>query len=348
VLTFFQFSSEVAGLARYAEKGDIEFNFDSPRVMSVRLSKGYPNGSKPREAGDAVCTSTTTVEPPDGKIADELKAGWLLPVVDGKIQAGDPTTLFIDSVIGDLRAAMTSTATLFRWRQGVAEGPPDPCHTLKASYSNDGKTWREIMLVRGIKIRFGLTTCAPEDGVSEQVVEWANAGTEEPLGRQLFREAWSQRDLRPRSALVIGVAAAEVGFKKLVGSLVPQAQWLVDEVQTPSLSKMLSKFLPTLPVKARFSEKSIRPPSALLRQLEKAIESRNKLVHAGEPPPKPDDLMEILRAVNDFLWICDLYQGHAWAARHISVSLLNAWEGDHTEGADARQPRLSRPPKKAR
>jgi len=45
-----------------------------------------------------------------------------------------------------------------------------------------------------------------------------------------------------RSALVIGVAAAEVGFKRLVGSLVPQAQWLMDEVQTPSLAKMLASF----------------------------------------------------------------------------------------------------------
>jgi len=47
-------------------------------------------------------------------------------------------------------------------------------------------------------------------------------GAEEPLGRQLFREAWSEREMHPRSALVvIGVAAAEVGFKRLVGSLVP-------------------------------------------------------------------------------------------------------------------------------
>jgi hypothetical protein len=254
---FFRFSSEVTGLARYADKTDVEFSFDSPRPISVRLSKAYPDGIQPREPADAICTSTATVEPPDGKIADELKAGWVLPVVDGKIKVGDPTTEFIDTVLGDLRAAMTSTAILFRWRQGMADGPPNPCHTLKASYSNDGEIWREVTLIRGVKIRLESVTSAPEGGVSEQVVEWANAGIEEPLGRQLFREAWSQRNSRPRSALVIGVAAAEVGFKKLVGSLVPQAQWLVDNVQTPALSKMLSKFLPTLPVKARFTEKSI-------------------------------------------------------------------------------------------
>ena len=175
-------------------------------------------------------------------------------------------------------------------------------------------------MVRSVKLRFELPIHSnPEGDACTKVVELATAGTEEPLGRQLFREAWSQKNSRPRSALVIGVAAAEVGFKKLVGSLVPQAQWLVDEVQTPSLSNMLSNFLPTLPVKARFEGKSIRPPKALRLQLEKAVNRRNKVVHAGEPPPKWDELEEMLRAVNDFLWICDVYQGHVWAAKHISL-----------------------------
>ncbi len=74
-----------------------------------------------------------------------------------------------------------------------------------------------------------------------------------------------------------------------------------------------------------------RPPKALLRQLDKAVERRNKLVHSGEPPPKWDELEEMLRAVNDFLWMCDLYQGHLWAAKNISAEILNAWRGDDTK-----------------
>ena len=327
---FFQFSSEVTGLAGNLGKADaLEFCFDRPRVISVRLSKSYPDGLKPQNPSDAVCASTTTAEPPDAKIAAELKAGWAPPVVGGKIKEGDPTLEFVDSVFAELRALMVSTVNVFRWRQGITEGPPDPCHTLRGRYSEDGEVWRDVPLVRSFKIRFGLVQPgAPEENACKQVVELATAGTEEPLGRQLFREAWSQKDSRPRSALVIGVAAAEVGFKKLVGSLVPQAQWLVDEVQTPSLSKMLSKFLPTLPVKARFEGKSVRPPSALLRQLDNAVNCRNKLVHAGEPPPTSDELEKMLRAVNDFLWICDVYQGHVWAAKHISLPILDAWKSD--------------------
>ena len=137
-----------------------------------------------------------------------------------------------------------------------------------------------------------------------------------------------ERRVLARSALVIGVAAAEVGFKKLVGSLVPQAPWLLDEIQTPPLGTMLRKFLPTLPVKFRFQGKAIRPPNVLLNQLDEAIRRRNKLVHAGQPPPNRDELEKMLRTVNDFLWICDVYAGHGWAHEYISAATRTAWADD--------------------
>jgi hypothetical protein len=327
---FFKFSSEVTGIAAHLGKGGpLEFRFDSPKVISVCLGHSYPDGAKPRESSDAVCISTTAAEPPSREIAERLKVGWTLPVVDGKIQEGDPATEFLDMVFGELPARMESTVSLFRWRQGIAEGPPDPCHTMRAHYSEDGEALREVSLVRGVRITWGLTgPGAPRADACNDVVELAAESSEEPLGRQLFREAWTERKSRPRSSLVIGVAAAEVGFKKLVGALVPQAQWLVDEVQTPALSKMLSKFLPTLPIRAKFIGKTVRPPKALLNKLDEAVQRRNKLVHAGQPPPRWDELEEMLRAVNDFLWICDLYQGHEWAAKHISHETQKAWPRD--------------------
>jgi hypothetical protein len=188
---FFRFTSEVSGLAAHLGKGDaLEFCFDRPRVVSVRLSKSYPDGLKPHVPSDAVCTSTSTADPADAKIAAELKAGWVVPVVEGKVKEDDATLQFVGSVLADLRALMMSTVGLFRWRHGIAEGPPDPCHTLKACYSEDGKVWREVFLVRGVRIRFGMNYWSTlDDDICKQVVELATAGMEEPLGRQLFREA---------------------------------------------------------------------------------------------------------------------------------------------------------------
>ena len=212
----------------------------------------------------------------------------------------------------------------------MAEGPPNPSGNVKGYCSNDGKSWREVSMVRGFYVSLERVTgpLPTLDVMRNEVVELIKTGTEEPLGRQLFREAWSERVTRPRSALVIGVAAAEVGFKKLVGSLLPQAQWLIDEIQTPPLVTMVRKFLPTLPVKFRFQGKSIRPPNVLLNQLDEAIKHRNKLVHAGQPPPNRNELEKMLRAVSDFLWICDVYAGHGWAHEYISVATRMAWADD--------------------
>jgi hypothetical protein len=57
----------------------------------------------------------------------------------------------------------------------------------------------------------------------------ANGG-DEPLARQILREAWAQKSASPRSALVLAIAAAEVGFKQCVSQLVPEARWLVEEI----------------------------------------------------------------------------------------------------------------------
>jgi hypothetical protein len=143
----------------------------------------------------------------------------------------------------------------------------------------------------------------------------------------LFREAWSQIGTNPRSALVIGVTAAEVGLKRLIATLVPGTDWLMQEIQVPPLGKMLRKFLPTLQLKAkRVDGGPITPPRHLIRQIEEAVEHRNKVVHAGAPPPPRQELAAMLRAVSDLLWMCDIYLGEHWAGKHISTETMKNWQ----------------------
>jgi hypothetical protein len=161
--------------------------------------------------------------------------------------------------------------------------------------------------------------------VNEEIKALLTRNFEEPLGHQLFREAWNLRISNPRSALVIGVAAAEVGVKKLIGTLVPDARWLIEEIQSPPLGRLLRKYLPTLPMKIRFFGSTTGFPKALIKALESGVEKRNKTVHAGEPPPVRSELETTLRAVNDLLWICDFYLGNTWAAAYISPETVRAW-----------------------
>jgi hypothetical protein len=143
----------------------------------------------------------------------------------------------------------------------------------------------------------------------------------------LFHEAWSQVGTNPRSALVIGVTAAEVGLKRLIATLVPGTDWLMEEVQTPPVGKILRKFLPTLQVKAKRGDGGpITPPRQLIRQIEKAVEYRNDVVHTGAAPPSREELAKMLRAISDLLWFFDVYLGEHWAIKHVSPETMKYWQ----------------------
>lgn len=330
----FRCSYEVTELGRHLRESDkLKFSFDIPGPRVVYLGKTYRDGRKPADWASAVCEGEADEEMIDETMASEFNQISSASTEDKFVtpnQLSPHALAFFDGILGKLSKQMNSTVSIFRWRYGLPEGPLNPGRNRHEYFSTDGESWREIPLARSLSMSFGISTepLPSPDVIRKEVAELAASGTEEPLGRQLFREAWNQKQERPRSALVIGVAAAEVGFKKLVGGLVPEAQWLMDEVQTPSLGKMLNNFLPTLPVKRRFKGKSIRPPKELLKQLDKAVNFRNKLVHAGQPPPDNDELEAMLRAVSDFLWICDVYAGHGWAHRYISVETMKAWPSE--------------------
>jgi hypothetical protein len=86
--------------------------------------------------------------------------------------------------------------------------------------------------------------------------------------------------------------------------------------------------LTQLPVKLKFTGKTIALPNQVIRKLERAAELRNKIVHAGKEPPNTDELDDLLDAIQDFLWICDLYAGNAWAGIYISYATMQAWKNE--------------------
>jgi hypothetical protein len=216
---------------------------------------------------------------------------------------------------------------MFNWTHGL-DGPPDPYGRPYAFYSEDGNRSFSYSQARRITVLFEEATHSifAQNAKNDDVVRKVEAGVEEPLGRQLFREAWSQIGINPRSALVIGVAAAEVGLKRLIGTLIPAAEWLVQEVQAPPMRKILRDFLPTLPVRATWADGSpIKLPTKVISEVVKASELRNKVVHVGALPPSRQELAIMLRSISDLLWICDVYLGEHWAMKHVSLETKKNW-----------------------
>jgi len=158
--------------------------------------------------------------------------------------------------------------------------------------------------------------------VCEEVRTLVDRGVAEPIGHELFREAWPQRGANPRSALIMGVAAAESGFKECVADLVPDARWIVEHAPSPPLVEMLRDYLPTLPVRSQLLGGTVAVPDAALRELRNMVGVRNRLSHSGTGIPRRDTLESWLLTVRDVLWLLDYYRGFTWALDHVRPETL--------------------------
>jgi hypothetical protein len=86
----------------------------------------------------------------------------------------------------------------------------------------------------------------------------------------------------PWKYAVLGVAAAEVGFKHFVSRTFPDTAWLLD-LPSPPLTEMLNTF-PWEQLKLRINDKVPAVPDLMIDELKKAVHLRNKIVHSGVAP----------------------------------------------------------------
>ena len=147
------------------------------------------------------------------------------------------------------------------------------------------------------------------------VADLVGASVDQPLAHELWRESWNLRHASPRSSLVVGVAAAEVGFKQLVALLVPGAETLVENLPSPPLELMIHRVLPALPVRSGVKAER-RCPRPIRKRIAQAVEARNLVVHRGATPAV--DLRSTLLDIRDFLYLLDYHAGHRWAIELIS------------------------------
>jgi hypothetical protein len=268
--------------------------------------------------GNVICTARGDSTPPTGLAADLIGNDPGPRVMD---YLRETEQLFYDY--------LTRTIRLLMWRRGMRVDYRLPSYR-DAFWSLDGQQWNSIQVIVGLKIVHGMpwrTVPVPHEAIAE-VGLLVESGQDEPLAHQLLREAWSQRFASPRSSLVFAVMAAEIGFKQCVSNLVPEAGWLVENLQTPPLARMLKEYLPRLPVRLRLEGKTLVPPDQLLHEIRTGNDLRNKVSHQGRVKITGEKLDRILRAVSDLLWILDLYQGHKWAIENVQPQVLSSWKSD--------------------
>jgi hypothetical protein len=112
-----------------------------------------------------------------------------------------------------------------------------------------------------------------------------------------------------------------VGIKECVATLVPDAAWLVNEVASPPIIKMLTEYLERLPLRGARPTNKALIPSDLIATLKVGVELRNRLSHRGAANLEYRRLQETLEAVRSVLWLLDYYRGYEWALDHVDEKI---------------------------
>jgi hypothetical protein len=194
----------------------------------------------------AFCVATSRVEPNDSvrEIFKQIASNQILhgephePRVTLEYTAPDgarirlpalvdfskPFKSFLEGVRDELADYARRSVSVLRWRVNEL-GPHNPISSRGMRWSFDGVSWHPAPSDLGGRLRI-LSPVRTSASTSAEVAALVEAGESGPLYHDLFREAWEQCDSNPRSALVIGIAAAELGIKRCIGTLIPGAEWL--------------------------------------------------------------------------------------------------------------------------
>lgn len=225
---------------------------------------------------------------------------------------------FEAQVASDIHAAGEYAVKCLRWRLDAPGGHRALGNAKGIMFSLDGQAWSHMPMSLGGEAR--LVTIEP---VPDGAVEFIESGVApvggEPLGHELLREARARKFADPRSSLLLAVTAAEVGMKEIVSDLCPDTTWLVENLPSPPVVKMLRELLPILPAKAAFGEKVLPPSEKALKVLTDAVNMRNRLTHTGRQRIEYEKLDEILTTVQDMLRLLDYYRGYTWALDYMSA-----------------------------
>ncbi len=278
----------------------------------------------PRDAGNSVILAEALTERVASPVVEAFLAA--LDATLSSDKTPDDVLDYCAQLSSELSGHCRRVVELTRWRWR-SDSSHSPYAHVGSEFSSDGVRWRQLPGRMNAHARLGRGLVL-NDIAATSVQELLDAVVSEPVAHQLLREAKDVAYSHPRSAVVIGVAAVESGFKHLVADLVPDAAWLAENVPSPPVVRMLREYLPTLPVRLKIDGTVHGPPKYVRALLTSAVEERNRVTHTGrgqiDGPAAYDQLHDALAAIQDSLYLFDHYSGHAWALAEVGEKFRGA------------------------
>lgn len=154
---------------------------------------------------------------------------------------------------------------------------------------------------------------------------WAADFDRLSLPHELIREAIRMQEHSPRSALLLSYSALEVGLKKFISKNFQDTEWLISEMQSPPVPRLIFEHIPKLNnvYEKFFSRMKKKTKNKYMNSLYEFGKERNKLAHAGET--LTIDLQERFELVLNFLYLFDCIDGTQWAKRNMTDEFRSAF-----------------------
>jgi len=172
-------------------------------------------------------------------------------------------------------------------------------------YINNNNKFEKISIEEEITFYYKGNITRSYDSLSN-VNKLIEKKVKEPIAHEIYREAKENIKDNPRIAVIMGVAAIEIGLKNSIIELQPQTEWLLKKIQSPPVINMIMQYLPDVPVKSENKYKLSKQNRTLI---EKYIKIRNKLIHTANYEINKNELKKFIELVHDFLYLLDYYKG---------------------------------------
>jgi hypothetical protein len=244
---------------------------------------------------------------------ERITTGTAIPLHAVPNALGD----FAIELWGDFIAIAHGAIGVLRWRSRTL-GSTRPLSRTSFDWSLSGDDWFPMPGFR--------TGAAFEDasrleltaGAAREIGDLLARDEREPVAHALLREAWNVRRDSPNSGLLIGMTALEVGIKHYVAACIPPTTWLIENLPSPPIHRIMGEYVPQL--KPPTDREPVTFDETVVSQIQSASNLRNELAHVGRDMPL-EKLKPILLTVRDVLWTFDAALGHAWAADYTLASL---------------------------
>lgn len=282
----------------------LAFSLDDPTLPNLNIR--FESRTTNTTAAQRVCVVSTDLQAPT-EVLEWLKNQ--APCVKG----------FADDLSGKLCVVAERLFRLLRWFSGGTSGHDPLIAVGPLQFSPDGMNWKRLPTTVSFNLSFGIPELKPgEDLVSGVHHLWAHQ-CEEPLAHELLREAADQQFRNRRSSLIMSIAAAEVGLKQLIGTLIPDAKWLANNTPSPPLATMLAEYMPLLPTAFRVNGQIPKVPKVMLDTIKKGVSLRNRIIHSEALVISSKTLLDVLRVTHDCVYLYDCFAGHTWAWERITA-----------------------------